>query len=98
MITHTVSFRIKPDLPAGHVEVITDALRALPGHIPEIRSYTFGPDLGVSSQPNYDDAVVATFDDVDGWKAYDAHPEHERVRAEIIRPWVTERSSVQFRS
>ena len=98
MITHTVSFRFKPDIPTGHVAIITEALRSLPASIPEIRSYHFGPDLGISSVPNYDYAVVATFDDVDGWRAYDVHPDHERVRAEIIRPWVTERSSVQFRT
>ena len=98
MITHTVSFRWKPDLPSGHVAVVTEVLQSLAASIPEIRTYHCGEDLGVSSQPNFDYAVVATFDDVEGWTAYDTHPEHERVRAEIIRPWVAERSAVQFRS
>ena len=98
MITHTVSFRWKPDLPAGHTAVVTAALQSFAASVPQIRSYSCGEDLGVSGQPNFDCAVVATFDDVEGWSAYDTHPDHERVRAEVIRPWVAERSSVQFRS
>jgi hypothetical protein len=43
-----------------------------------------------------DFAIVATFASVDGWRAYDAHPEHDRVRGEIIRPWIAERAAVQF--
>ena len=98
MITHTVSFRWKPEIPPGHVDVITDALASLVAMIPEVRSYRCGPDLGESTQPNFDYAIVASFDDIDGWRAYDAHPEHERVRAEVILPWTAERSAVQFRS
>jgi hypothetical protein len=83
-------------MPDTQLAVITDALRALAATIPEVRSYHCGSDLGVSTQPNYDYAIVATFDDVEGWSAYDSHPEHERVRAEVIRPWIAERSAVQF--
>jgi hypothetical protein len=96
VITHIVSFRWKPEMPETHVAVITDALRALVPMIPEVRSYDCGSDLGLSTQPNDDYAIVATFDDVEGWRAYDSHPEHERVRADVIRPWIAERSAVQF--
>ena len=98
MITHTVSFRWKPDIPDGHVAVVTEALQALAATIPQVRSYHCGPDLGASTRANFDYAIVATFDDVDGWRAYDTHPEHQRVRAEVMSPWVSERSAVQFRS
>jgi hypothetical protein len=85
-------------MPVEQVAVITEALQALASGIPDVRSYHCGEDLRVSTQPGYDDAIVATFDDIDGWRAYDTDPEHERVRAEIMRPWIAERSSVQFRS
>ncbi|MCU1367619.1 MAG: Stress responsive Barrel Domain, partial [Ilumatobacteraceae bacterium] len=47
---------------------------------------------------NMDFAVVATFDSVEGWRAYDEHPHHVTVRSETIRPWIAERASVQFQS
>ena len=98
MITHVVMFRWRPEMPQGHVERIVAALSALPASIDSIRSYVCGADVGAAGAANYDFAVVATFDNVDGWRAYDTHAEHERVRAEVVRPWIAERASVQFES
>ena len=39
---------------------------------------------------------MADFDNADAWRTYDAHPTHERVRSEMIVPWVAERATVQF--
>jgi hypothetical protein len=91
-------FRWQPEMPQGQVERIVAALAALPAAIESIRSYACGPDVGAAGAANYDFAVVATFDDIDGWRAYDTHAEHERVRAEVVRPWIAERASVQFES
>jgi hypothetical protein len=98
VITHVVMFRWRPEMPQGHVERIVAALSALPASIDSIRSYACGADVGAAGAANYDFAVVATFDNVDGWRAYDTHAEHERVRAEVVRPWIAERASVQFES
>lgn len=98
MITHVVAFRWKPETTAAQVAAIGAALATMPGLVPTISTYSFGADLGASGPANMDFAVVATFDDLDGWKAYDTHPEHEAIRAEIIRPWIAERASVQFPS
>ena len=98
MITHVVMFRWKPEIPDGEVEKITAALSSLPGVIPTVRSYRYGPDVGAGGAGNYDYAVAATFDDIDGWREYDEHAEHNRVRAEVIRPWIAERAAVQFES
>ena len=83
MITHVVAFRWKPGIPAGHVEVITDALRALAAQVGTARSYACGADARLADRPNFDYAIVATFDDVDGWKAYD-----EFCRTAIVEPWL----------
>ena len=98
MITHVVMFRWRREMPQGQVERIVTALAALPASIDSIRSYACGPDMGVAGAANYDFAVSATFDDIDGWRTYDTDAEHERVRAEEIRPWIADRASVQFES
>lgn len=98
MITHVVSFRWKSEITPQQVARIRLALESLPGVIPEIASYRCGPDLGANATGNMDFAVVATFDSIEGWRVYDAHPEHDRVRAEVIRPWIAERAAVQFQN
>lgn len=98
MITHIVMFRWTSEMPEGHVAAIAAALDGLPPAVPAIRTYRHGSDLGVSAATNYDYAIVATFDDVDGWRQYDTHPVHEAARTDVIRPWIAERSAVQFES
>ena len=98
MITHVVTFRWKPETTAEQVATIAAALDLLPGLVPTIKDYRFGSDLAVSGPANMDFAIVATFDSLDDWRAYDVHPEHDSVRAEIIRPWIAERAAVQFQS
>jgi len=98
VITHVASFRWKPEAAAADIEAISAALATLPAVLSTIKTYHFGSDLGISAATNMDYAVVATFDSEDDWRIYDQHPEHERVRAELIRPWIAERAAVQFRS
>ena len=98
MITHVVIFRWKPDTTSAQIAAIGAALDRLPAAVPSIRSYRHGADLGSSAPSNHDYAVVATFDDVDGWRAYDTHPAHDAVRAEMIKPWISERAAIQFQS
>lgn len=97
MITHVVAIRWKPEMPAEHVELIRTSLVALVPQIDSILSYHCGPDLGVGAG-NADFSVVATFADLDGWRAYSSFPEHVRVRDELMVPWIADRSAVQFAS
>ena len=98
MITHVVAFRWKPETTPENIAAIEAELATLPDLVPTIKTYRYGRDLGASSAENMDFAVVATFDSVDDWRAYDEHPEHDRVRAEAIRPWIAARAAVQFQS
>ena len=98
MITHIVSFRWKPETTAAQIERICEGLATLPDLVPTIKTYRFGSDLGVGPDTNMQFAIVATFDSVEDWQVYDTQADHERVRAEIIRPWIAERAAVQFRS
>jgi Stress responsive A/B Barrel Domain len=77
------------------VAALTEALRALPARIPEIRAYTIGADLGIADG-NADLALVADFDDADAWHRYQVHPEHVRVLQQLVAPMLSERVAVQF--
>lgn len=96
MITHVVSFRWKADTSPDQLVRIQQALASLPPLIPQIVTYKFGSDLGAHGPGNMDFAIVATFASVDDWRQYDAHPDHDRVRVDVIRPWIAERAAVQF--
>jgi Stress responsive A/B Barrel Domain len=98
VITHVVMFRWKSDMPEGHVAVIAQSLDTLPPAIEAIRTYQHGADLGISASGSADYVIIATFDSVDAWREYDAHPVHDAARAEIVRPWTAERWAVQFES
>lgn len=76
------------------VEAVLEGLRGLPAAIPEIRSYVVGPDVGLADD-NYDVAVVADFDSVDGYLVYRDHPAHRAVIEERIAPILAGRAAVQ---
>ena len=88
-------FRFAADATPEQVEHMAEGLRSLPAQVPQVRAFTNGRDLGLRDG-NWDYAVVADFDDVDGWKAYAADAVHQQVIAERITPIITERTSVQF--
>jgi hypothetical protein len=78
----------------AQVREICAALATLPARIPALRAYNFGPDLAVDSG-NGSFAVVAEFDDADGYRSYRDDPEHQRIIAELIRPILAGRAAVQ---
>jgi hypothetical protein len=91
---HIVLLTLADGAPAGRAEEIVAALRALPGRIPELRSYQVGVDLGIS-EGNATVAVVADTEDRAGWEAYRDHPDHQRVITELIAPVLAARTAVQ---
>jgi len=95
MIRHVAVFRWVEATPAGDVEAFAAGLAGLPGLIPEIRAYGFGADAGLGISANGDFAVVADFDDAEGYAAYARHPAHQDVIVRLLRPMVAERMSVQ---
>ena len=95
MIRHTVVFRFAGGTPAERVQAIREALMSLPDRVPEVRSFSCGGDLGLRDG-NADFAVVAEFDDEDGWRAYQEHPEHQRIIRELIAPVTEQRLAAQI--
>ena len=97
VIQHIAVFRWKPGTTAAEIAAIDAALDALPAAVPSLRDYRHGPDLALGTG-RWDFGIVATFDDLEGWRAYDAHPAHDQVRTEVIGPHVGDRAAVQISS
>lgn len=95
MIRHVSLFSFTGGATPEICRTVREALERLPGLVPEIRQYIFGPDLGVNDG-NFDYAVVADFDDIEGYIAYRDHPEHRRVLREVIAPVISARSAAQL--
>jgi hypothetical protein len=96
MIVHVVAFRWKSGIPPDHVAEVQGQLQEFAASLPEVRSYRCGTDVGASDMGNYDFAIVAEFDSVDDWRVYDKHPRHDEIRSGVVRPWIEERTAVQF--
>ena len=95
MFRHVVLFTFKPETTPETKTAIVDALRTLPGVIPELRDFRVGLDAGVN-EGNYEMAVTADCDDVDGYLVYRDNGEHQRIIAELIRPAIAQRAAVQY--
>jgi hypothetical protein len=96
-LTHVVLFSWKAGTTDRQVEELAEGLAALPGLIPEIRSYRFGSDAGLV-EGNADFAVVADFESVEAYQVYAAHPAHRDVIDRLIKPIRDQRTAIQFES
>jgi hypothetical protein len=95
MFVHVALFRWVDEASDADRAGVSVALGALPDLIDSLRTYRFGADLGMADG-NWDYAVVAEFDDVDGYVAYRDHPTHQAVLRDHILPILRERAAVQY--
>jgi hypothetical protein len=93
-LRHVVLIELKPDTPTETVDELVTALRALPPQIPAIRTYEVTRDIGLA-EGNATVAVVAGFDDADGWRTYGPHPAHQEVVQRLVTPNAVRRTAVQ---
>lgn len=94
MLLHVAVFRWNAGTTPDQVEALSRGLAALPGVIPEIRRYRFGPDAALA-EGNHDFAVVAELDDAEAYRRYAEHPAHRELIASLLRPLLGTRSAVQ---
>jgi hypothetical protein len=95
MYRHVALFRWTADATDEERRRVPEALAGLPATIPEIRAYSFGPDVG-GADGHWDFAVIADFDDRAGWQAYQDHPDHQRVVRDVVAPIRAERATLQY--
>jgi hypothetical protein len=85
MITHLVLLRIRKDVPAKDVDRVFAALAGLKAKIPGISSFSGG----AYSSPEglargYTHGFCMTFADARARDAYLPHPEHEKVKEQVL--------------
>ena len=95
MFRHVVLLKFVAEATDAQRQAVLDGLRTLPAQIPELRSYVIGPDAGIN-EGNFDLAVVADCDDVEGYRSYATNPVHLAMIAERIRPILAGRVAVQY--
>jgi len=95
MFRHVVLFTWTEDATGTQKRAMAGELRKLPSVIDAIRLYHVGPDAGINPS-NCDFAVVADFDDADGYLVYRDHPVHRDVIKNYVDPIVTRRFAVQY--
>lgn len=93
MLRHIVLFQLTDSATVEQVDDIRAQLAALA--FPGRTSFTMGADLGLRPG-NFDLALVADFTDIDAYRAYDADPEHDRIRRELIAPIAARIERCQF--
>ncbi len=96
MLQHVVALTWNDDVPSNYHETVTKVLHDMVTQIPSVRDYRCGPDLGVSVPTNADYLIVATFDDVAGWRAYDESALHNEIRAKYFKPYIATRAAAQI--
>ena len=95
VIRHVVMFRWNDEATDEAKQAVVDGLAALPGVIPEIRAYAFGPDARLRDD-NWDFVVVGDFDDAEAYLTYSNDATHQAVIAQHIAPNISERAAVQY--
>ena len=90
MIRHHVLITLNddpasPGTKADIADRIVAELTAYAPTCPTIRDYKVGRDIGLA-EGTADVAVVAEFDDVDGYQFYAADEGHVKIIQELIRP------------
>lgn len=93
MIRHVSVFTLKDGADVARITAGIDQVRdRVPGPI----AHAYGPDAGLRAG-NGGFAVTFDFEDGAAYRAWDTHPEHERIRKELILPHVTAVARCQFR-
>ena len=95
MFRHVVNFRWNSESSPEHIAALEEALSGLPALLPSLRRYSYGSDAGLN-EGNYEFAVVAEFDNAEGYLAYRDNDEHHRIIQTLIAPYLDSRTVVQF--
>jgi hypothetical protein len=95
MIRHMVLFQWTEEATPEQKQRAADELGRLPSLVPSLRAFHLGPDLGLR-EGNFDFAVAADFDDLEGYLAYRDDPEHRAIVVEFITPIAAQRAAVQY--
>lgn len=80
-LTHIVLFKLRDRSPQ-EVQRLVQLLRSMDGQIPHLRAIEAGANV-VESARAYDIALLTRFDSLAGMEAYQVHPLHQNVSAQM---------------
>jgi hypothetical protein len=95
VIRHTVLFGWNEHAHDEDKKRAFDELATLPEIVPSVRGFALGFDQRVN-EGNYDFAVTADFDNINGYLAYRDDPAHRAIVAAYVAPITGRRAAVQF--
>ena len=95
MVRHVVLLSWNEKFDDEAVEAVTRGFADLPAQIPEIRAYTFGPDLQTDRR-NSDYVLVADFDNEEDFQTYSNHPAHIDFMKRLTIPILSSFKTAQF--
>lgn len=95
IVRHVNLLSWKERTSARQIAAVCQELEQMKSEIPEIRSLIFGPDLHLA-EGNVDFAVIEDFDDAEAFGRYTAHPAHNRMVSDFLRPILASRQAIQL--
>jgi len=95
MIRHVVVFTWSANADADRRRTTVEALRRLRQEVGGMTSLVVADDAGLSDG-NADTVLIADFPDAEAYYRYAQDPVHLAVIAEHVRPWLAQRSAVQY--
>lgn len=96
MVRHIVFWQLQEEAEGKskweNAAIMKERLEALLGVVPELLE----AEVGINKNGGaYDACLVSKFESMEALKAYDAHPEHQKVR-EFIRKICASRAAVDY--
>ncbi len=77
-LVHMVAFKFKPEVRPEQIREVERAFAALPGKIPQIRSFEWGTNVSPEKlDKGFTHGFLLTFDNARDRDAYLVHPDHE---------------------
>jgi hypothetical protein len=95
MFRHIAMFRWTPEATLEQKETAAAQVALLPTFIDSLRVFASGPDAGVNAG-NFEFAVTADFDNLEGYLAYRDDPRHREIIAKYITPILADRAAIQY--
>lgn len=95
MIEHLVLFKWKEDASDSAIAQVIEGLKSLPDEIPEIIALSCGENFSERSQ-GFQHGLVVRFSDRAALATYQAHPAHQVLVQNLIKPIVQDILCVDY--
>ena len=95
MFHHITLLRFKKEATAAQIEIVIEKLREVPKSIQAIKTYVVEKNAGINDG-TFDLALVASFADLEAYRAYQSDPAHKKVATEFVLPIAAEFASIQY--